>query len=223
LCKSFNDKSDYHHCSAPVFDAVQYEKLEKLVPMLAAYTAVMVCADKERFIQLANKLEKTAAYRLETKKNLVAGNAAKGKIAKQDAKWQNNKEEMLYIGRMESFNRFYSGIVTPVLPAHWADAFCGMLPERELTEVEKRANGIYYRITSTGIPFSQARIPAEERVSWPNSPELIWALLSPERSVLDAIRLQDAAWDVTTSDEMIEYYISYFSFLEKYGYLERMK
>lgn len=219
LSKSFDDKSDYHHCSADVFDAVQYEKLEKLVPMLAAYTSVMICANKEQFIKLASKFEKIAAKRLETKKNLIAGNAAKGKISKQDAIWQNQKEEMLYLGRMESFNRFYPGVVSPVLPSHWADTFFDLLPERDLSATEKRADSIRYRITSVGIPFSQVRVPANERVSWPGSPELIWALLSPERSVLDAIRLQDAAWDVTTSDEKIDYYLSYFSFLENYGYL----
>ncbi len=223
LSRGFDKKSDYHHCSAAIFDAVQYEKLQKLVPMLAAYTAVMICADKEQFTKLADKLEKTAAYWLETRKNFVAGRAAAGKLSKQEAKWQRDEAEMLYIGSMESFNRFYPGIVTPVLPSHWADKFCDLLPERELTESEKRANNIRYRITSQGIPFSQARVPASERVSWPGSPELIWALLSPERTVLDAIRLQDAAWDVTTTDKNIDYYLSYFSFLEKYGYLEKVK
>lgn len=216
-------RSDYHHCSAEVFDGIQYEKLAKLVPMLATYTAVMICATKEQFITLANRLERMALIRLETKKNLIAGNAAKGKLSKQDAKWQSQKEEMLYLGRMESFNRFYPGVVTPELPFHWADKFCDSLPERELSEAENRANGIRYRITSVGIPFSQANIPAEERVSWPGSPELVWALLSPEQTVLDAIRLQDAAWNIVTSDEKIDYYLSYFSFLEKYGYLERVK
>ena len=220
---SYDERSDYHHCSAPIFDAVQYEKLAKLVPMIAAYVAIMICASKEDFVKLANKLEKTAAYWLETKKNFVAGRAAAGKISKQDAKWQNKVAEMLYIGRMESFNRFYSEIVTPTLPTHWADKFCNLLPERELSAAEKRANSIRYLITSVGIPFSQARVPANGRVSWPGSPELVWALLSPERTVLDAIRLQDAAWSVTTSDEMIDYYLSYFTFLEKYGYIEKVR
>lgn len=222
LSKAFNERNDYHHCSAPIFDAVQYDKLAKLVPMLAVYTAVMVCADKEQFIDLAKKLEKTAAYWLETSKNYVAGIAAKGMISKQEAQWRTKKAEMLYLGRMDSFNRFYQGIVNPVLPEHWAESFFKMLPERELTEAEKRADSIKYRKTSTAIPFSQARVPIEERTSWPGSPELIWALLSPERTVLDAIRLQDAAFEITTPDEKIEYYLSYFEFLEKYGYIEKI-
>ena len=168
------------------------------------------------------KLEKTAAYWLETRKNFVAGKAAMGKLSKQDAAWQIKEAEMLYLGRMESFNRYYSGIVLPKLPNHWADDFCNKLAERELSEAEKRANGIRYKITTTAIPFSQARVPAEERVSWPDAPELVWALLSPERTVLDAIRLQDAAFSKTTSDETIDYYLSYFAFLEKYGYIERV-
>lgn len=219
LSKSFNEKSDYHHCSAAVFDAVQYEKLAKLVPMLAAYTAIMICADREQFITLANELERTEAKRLETKKNLVAGHAAKGKLSKQDAAWKNKVAEMLYVGRMESFNRFYPGIVTPMLPSHWADNFINLLPERSLSAAEKRADSVRYRITSAGIPFSQAKVPVKERISWTGSPELVWALLSPERTVLEAIRLQDAAWDITTSDEKIDYYLSYFSFLVNYGYL----
>jgi len=223
LSKSFNTKSDYHHCSAAVFDAVQYEKLDKLVPMLAAYSAVMICADKEQFANLAQKLEKTAAYWLETKKNLVAGAAAKGKISKQDAMWKNKEAEMLYIGRMESFNRFYPGTVSPELPLHWADGFVDNLTVRDLTEAEKRADAVRYDVISEGIPFSQARVPAKERVSWPGSPELVWALLSAERTVLDAIRLADAAFDITTSDETIDYYLSYFEFLEKYGYLKKVK
>ena len=30
---------------APIFDAVEPEKLAKLVPVVAAYTAVMICGD----------------------------------------------------------------------------------------------------------------------------------------------------------------------------------
>lgn len=140
-------------------------------------------------------------------------------MSKRDALWHNKAAELLYLGRMESFNRFYAGIVTPVLPAHWADDFYHTLSDRELTPAEKKADSIRYRITSTGIPFSQVRVPSSERVSWPDAPELIWALLSPERSVLEAIRLQDAVFSSTTPDERIHTHLSYFRFLAKYGYL----
>ena len=73
VCRSTDGRSNYHHCDAPIFDAVQPEMMAKLVPMLAAYIAVMICGDKEHFIKLAEKLEKTAGYWLETKKNFVAG------------------------------------------------------------------------------------------------------------------------------------------------------
>jgi len=73
------------------------------------------------------------------------------------------------------------------------------------------------------VPFSQSRVPATERVSLPGVPELVWALLSPERSVLDAIRLRDAEFSCKTTDERIDYYLSYFRFLEKYGYLEEVE
>ncbi len=216
-------RGDYHHCSAPIFDGVRYEQLAKLVPMLAASTAIMICAGREDFVKLADKLEKTAAFWLESQKNFVAGRAAAGQLLRQDAAWKNHQAEILYMGRMASFNRFYPDVVTPVLPSHWAENYCANLPERALTAAEERAKGKCYRIIQTAIPFSQARVPAEERVSWPGNYELIWALLSPERSVLDAIRLQDAAFSITTSDEMIDYYLSYFAFLEKYGYLEEVK
>lgn len=219
---SRDQRSDYHHCSAPIFDAVKYDQLAKLVPMLAAYTAIMICADKNQFVKLADKLEKTAAQWLEMQKNFIAGRAAAGKLSKQDAAWKNTTAEMYYLGRMDSFNRFYADTVKPKLPCHWADKFCDILPERELTEAEKRADSITYRITSRGIPFSQANIPAAERVSWPDVPELIWALLSPERTVLDAVRLHDAVFSVVTSDDKIDYYLSFFAFLEKYGYLEQI-
>ncbi len=171
---------------------------------------------------LPDKLEKTAAFWLENQKNYIAGRAAAGTLSKQDAAWKNRQTEILYIGRMASFNRFYPDVVTPELPSHWADAYCRMLPERALTGAEEKANNLRYRITSTAIPFSQARIPSEERISWPGNYELIWALLSPERTVLDAIRLREAAFSTTTDDDMIEYYMSYFAFLEKYGYLEKV-
>lgn len=212
--------NDYHHCDAPIFDAVEPEKLAKLVPMLGAYTAVMICGDREHFVKLAEELEKTAAYWLETKKNYVAGRAAAGKMSGRDAAWQNQAAELLYLGRMESFNRFYPGLVTPVLPAHWAADFYRTVPDRDLTPAEKRADSVRYRIVADGMPFSQALVPAAERVSWPDIPELIWALLSPERSVLDAIRLQDAAFSCTTSEERIDYYLEYFRFLERYGYVK---
>ena len=220
---SYDGRNDYHHCDAPIFDAVEPEKLAKLVPMVAAYTAVLICGDREHFAQMANELEKTAAYWLETKKNLNAGRIAVGSLSKYDALWRNKAAELLYLGRMDSFNRFYPGIVTPTLPSHWADEFYDMFPDREMTPTEQQADGIRYRITTAGMPFSQARVPASERVSWPDIPELIWALLSPERSVLEAIRLHDGAFSRTTKDETIQYYLSYFRFLEKYGYLEEVK
>lgn len=215
--------SDYHHCDAPIFDGVQPEIMAKLVPMIAAYTSVMICGDKEHFIKLANELEKTAAYWLETRKNFIAGKTAKGQMSKTDARWHITAAEMLYIGRMESFNRFYPGIVTPELPKHWADDFYNILPERELTCAEKEASAVCYRITSTGIPFSQVKVPVDERVCWPHASELVWALLSPERSVLDAIRLQDSVFETETPDEIINEHVSYFKFLAKYGYLEEVK
>lgn len=223
ISSSKDGRSDYHHCDAPIFDDVQPEVLEKLVPMLATYLAVMICGDRKHFEEMAVELEKTAAYWLEIKKNFNAGKTAIGKIDKREALWSNKAAEMLYLGRMESFNRFYSGIVTPTLPKHWADDFYNILPERELTPVEKKADGIRYCIKYTGIPFSQARVPASERVSWPMASELMLALLAPERSVLDVIRLHDAALSCNTSDEMIESHLDYFNFLAKYGYLEEVK
>jgi len=219
---SSDGKNDYHHCDAPIFDGVEPEKMAKLIPMLAAYTAVMICGNQEHFTELANVLEKTAAQWLDTRKNFIAGQTASGKLAKRDALWQNKAAEMLYLGRMRSFNRFYPGIITPELPAHWADDFYQTVPDRELTSAEAMAESVHYKITSAGMPFSQAKVPSDQRVSWPNIPELVWALLSPERSVLDAIRLHDAASSRTTSDENIRYYLSYFRFLEKYGYLEEV-
>ena len=216
-------RGDYHHCDASIFDAVQPDVLAKLVPMLAAYTSVIICGDREHFIKLASELEKTAAYWLETKKNYVVGQVATKKMSKTDAMWQNKAAEILYLGRLESFNRFYPGIVTPMLPSHWADDFYNSLSDRELTPAEKRADSIRYRITSVGIPFSQARVPASERVSLTAFPELTWALLSPERTVLEATRLKDAALNGTTPDDKIDINLSYFAFLAKYGYLEEVK
>jgi len=220
---SSDGKSDYHHCDAPIFDAVQPEVLKKVVPIIAAYTAAVVCADQAHVAEMAKELEKIAAYWLEVKKNYIAGQTAMGKMSKTDAAWHNQAAEMLYLGRMDSFNRFYPGVTQPVLPEHWAESFYSTLPDRELSAAEKKADSIRYRIMTTGMPFSQSRVPAAERVSWPDIPELIWALLSPERSVLDAIRLQDAALSNTTPDEKIEYYLSYFRFLAKYGYIEEVK
>ena len=96
-------------------------------------------------------------------------------------------------------------------------------PSLVINEAEKKAASIRYRITSVGIPFSQSKIPASERVSLPTAHELVWALLSPERSVLDAIRLKDAAVYGNTSDGGINTSLAYFAFLAKYGYLEEVK
>lgn len=221
--RSNDGKNDYHHCDAPIFDAIVPEQLKKLVPMLAAYTAVLICSDKEQFVRMADTLGQIAADWLEKAKNYVAGRTAAAKLSKTDAAWHNRAAELLYLGRMESFNRFYPGIVTPTLPAHWADDFYCTISDREFTSAEKKAANIRYRKTATGVPFSQVRVPSAERVCWGEIPELIWALLSPKHSVLDAIRLHDAALSVTTSDENINYYLSYFEFLAKYGYLEEVK
>lgn len=219
---SHSGKHDYHHCDGATFDAVEPEKMARLVPMVAAYTAVMVCGDREHFRQMLPELEKTAACWLERTKNHIAGRAAMGELSRTDALWQRQAAELLYLGRMDSFNRFYPGITAPRLPDHWADSFYAALRPRALTPAEQEADGIRYRITSPGVPFSQVRVPSHLRVSWPDVPELIWALLEPERSVLDAIRLRDAASSHTTTDEKIRYYLDYFRFLEAFGYLERV-
>ena len=220
---SYNGRNDYHHCDAPIFDDVQPRELAKLVPMVAAYTAVLVCGDREHFAGLARELEKIAAHWLEMRKNYIAGKTAAGEMARKDALWYNQAAQQLYLGRMDSFNRFYPGTVTPELPKHWADDFYSTVPDRELSAAEEKAAGLRYRITSVGMPFSQARVPVGERVSWPDIPELIWALLSPERTVLDAIRLHDGINSRKTPDARIEYYLSYFQFLARYGYLEEVK
>jgi hypothetical protein len=220
---SRDPRGDYHHCDAPIFDDVEPEVMAKLVPMIAAYSAVMICGDREHYKGLAVELEKVAAYWLETEKNFAAGRAAAGKMSKTDALWRNKVMEMLYLGRMESFNLFYPGLVTPKLPVHWADDFYETLSDRELTPAEQEAAAVRYRILTHGMPFSQARVPAEERVCWGEIPELIWALLSPERSVLDAIRLRDAVHSACTTDAQIRHILNYFRFLAKYGYLEEVK
>ena len=214
-------RGNYHHCDAPIFNDVCPDILAKVVPMLASFTAVLICGDREHFVKLAETLEKTAAYWLEVQKNYIAGGLASRRLSKTDAMWKRRAAEMLYLGRMESFNRFYPDIVAPTLPEHWADSFYNSLPDRNLTEAEKRANGIRYRIKSAGVPFSQARVPSKERVSM-SFPELAWALLSPERSVLEAIRLSDSALSTVTSDAGIDRMLECFEFLAKYGYLEKV-
>jgi len=130
---SNDSRNDYHHCDAPIFDDVEPEKLKKLVPMLAAYTAVLICGDWAHFAVLAQELEKTAAYWLETEKNDIAGRTAAGRLTKTDASWKRKAAELLYLGRMESFNSFWPGLIMPALPSHWADSFYDSLPERKLT------------------------------------------------------------------------------------------
>ena len=218
---SHDGKSNYHHCDAPIFDAVEPEKLADLILMLAAYTAVMICGNREHFKEMASILEKTAASWLEMKKNHIAGKAAAGQMSGTDARWHREAAELLYLGRMDSFNRFYPDTVIPELPVHWADSFLDTLPPRNLTSAEQEADSICYRITSTGLPFSQVQVPENCRTSWPDIPELIWALLEPGRSVLDAIRLRDAVSSRPTADCKIPYYLAYFRFLAQYGYLEK--
>ena len=217
------NRGDYHHADAPIFDGMIPELMAKLVPMVAAYTAVLVCGDREHFAKMAKELEPTAAKWLELRKNYIAGLAGFGKLAKIDAMWRNKAAETLYLGRMNSFNRFFPGIVTPTLPAHWADEYCANLPERELSAAEKKASSVRYRVIAKGLPFSQARVPVAERKFIEPCHEMTWGLLSPERTALDAIRLRDAAHNTRTSDEGIEKNLEYFAFLTKYGYLEEVK
>ena len=193
------------------------ELMGKLIPMVAAYTAVLVCGDREHFAKLAVALEPTAATWLELSKNYIAGLAGAGKLAKIDAKWRCDAAEMLYLGRMDSFNRFFDGVISPKLPEHWADGYLKNLPERELSEAEKKANSIRYRKATKGLPFSQARVPVAERKFIEPSHEMAWGLLSPECTVLDAIRLRDAAHNTETSDAGIEKNLEYFAFLAKCG------
>ena len=216
-------RSNYHHCDAPIFDAIQSEKLKKLVPLTAAYTAVMICGDRNHFAKMAQELEKTAAYWLETEKNFIAGKAAKFGWKKTDVLSKVKTAETYYLGRMESFNRFFPNIVKPELPVHWADDYFNSLPDRELTDTEKKAASTYYRKSSTGVPFSQARVPIEERECQPMAYELTWALLAPGRSMLDVIRMFDAIISYKTPDREIEAHLEYFSFLEKYGYVEKVE
>jgi hypothetical protein len=223
VASSNNGKYDYHHCDAPVFDGIQPKALAKLTPLVALYTAALVCGDREHFAKMAVELEKIAFNWMEVQRNYLAGQTAAGRMTKEEALMYKKAAELLYHGRMDSFNRFYPGLVTPKIPEHWADEFYTTLPDRELSAIEQKAAAIRYRITSVGMPFSFDRIPYDERVSWPGIPELIWALLNPGRSVLEAIRLHDGAFAVTTSNEKIEYYLSYFAYLAKYGYLEEAK
>lgn len=215
-------RSNYHHCDAPTFNDIQPEKLKKLVPMVAAYTAVMICGDREHFVKLSEELEKTASKWLETEKNYIAGRAAMGNMKKTDVLRKVKAFELYYTGRMTSFNRFYPDIVAPEVPSHWADEFFNSLPDRELSDAEKKADSIRYRTLTKGVPFSQARVPASERTWQPMAYEITWALLHPDRSVLEALRMFDAIFGCRTTDKDIEEHLKYFGFLEKYGYIEKI-
>lgn len=217
-----NNRGDYHHADAPIFDGIIPELMAKLVPMIAACCAVFVCSNKEHLAKVAAALEPSAAEWLELKKNYLAGMAARGAYGKTEALWRVKAAEMLYLGRMNSFNRFFDGVVAPMLPEHWADSFFASLPEREFSDVEKKANSIRYRVLTKGLPFSQARVPVSERTFVEPCHEMVWGLLSPERTVLEAIRLKDGAHNNTTSDAAIAKALEYFEFLEKYGYIERV-
>ena len=48
---SCDARNDYHHCDAPIFNDVEPEKMAKLVPMLAACAAVMICGTGGAFIR----------------------------------------------------------------------------------------------------------------------------------------------------------------------------
>ena len=215
-------RSNYHHCDADTFNEIQPDKLKKLVPMLAAYTAVMICGDREHFIKISAELEKVASKWLEIEKNFIAGRAAMSGLKKVDVLWKIKALELYYLGRMESFNRFFPDIVSPEVPTHWADDFFASLPDRELSDMEKEADGIRYRVLTKGAPFSQSKVPASERKWQPMAYEITWALLSPGRSVLEMLRLFDAMFGCRTSDKDIEAHLEYFRFLEKYGYVEKI-
>jgi len=54
---------------APIFDAIEPEKLKQLVPMLAAFCGVLIFDDKAQFAALAKDLEALASHWLDLEKN----------------------------------------------------------------------------------------------------------------------------------------------------------
>lgn len=215
-------KNDYHHVDAPIFDAMEPEKLKRIVPMLAAFCGVLIFDDKAQFAALAKELEALALHWLDLEKNRNAGKVVMGQLSKTDALWRNKAAELMYMGRMASFNRFYPELVAPKLPEHWTDSYYDTLPDRKLSQAEQRAENLRYGKLRAGMPFSQVHVPSQERYPWTGIPELIWALLTPERSVLEAVRIHDAVLECHTTDAQIDYYLSYFRFLVTYEYLEEV-
>ncbi len=217
----------YHHNKHPAFNEIDEELTPRLLALITAYAAELLCAEPAELRRRA--LTETLRHCRERIREVRDAHRA-GVIGDWEAGYRLKLARHFAEGRLRSLNRMEQGLVSeaeiqeavaPVFARGWK-APEPVLPD--LTPMEARADNMVVKRLQRGcIPFSLARVPVHERVLWPcatNRPVL--PLSDGTRSLLEALRMQRYTESIPqqpfTKDEL-KLYIDFMRYLEKYGYV----
>ena len=125
-------------------------------------------------------------------------------------------------GQLLSVNEWMNDLITPAeVEALLAPSRLPLKDMPPVTENEKIAAELFVKRLHAGTPWSLAAIPYEER-DYCNGRinKVYYTLLDGSRSLLDAIRITDAALSCKTTDEQLGCVIKFMQYLSRYGYVE---
>ena len=216
----------YHHNKTAAFNEIDEELAPRLLALLSAYSAEMLCAGMAEMKKVTMPLI-LKFYREQIRE---IRNACKNKvIAPKEAAIRLKIARHFAEGRLRSLNKLQPGIITDTEIASAVEPIAAIwhAPEvilPDLTAWEAKADNMILKRCQKGcIPFSLARVPMEEKILWPcatNRP--ILPLSDGKRSLLEAMQMQRYTENIpvkpfTKAD--FQMYISFAEYLKKYGYV----
>ncbi|MDD5727789.1 MAG: AAC(3) family N-acetyltransferase [Victivallales bacterium] len=94
--------------------------------------------------------------------------------------------------------------------------------DRKLSKMERKAANMVLKRTTSGMPFSLAKVPYRERISRPEKAGLgsIINWMDGQKNLYEILRFIEFEYGRKYNDNEIGELIDYFKYLEKYGYIK---
>ena len=201
------DVDPFHHFSDPVFNDVDWELGNRLIPLISVYAAVLLGSTFEQWQKLLPELKRIAVLPLAFAQDTAAVRKVKCDFAAE---------------QLRSLEKWVPGLDSSAEQAvcYFRKTFCEIPPENP---AEEEAALLYFKRLTPGMPWSLVRVPYPEKRAL-NINHTQYALLDGTRSLLETIRIaHNAGMMAKLSEEGLKRLLNELYYLEKYGYLSCIK
>ena len=195
--------------------------------LIAGYVASLATADRQDAEQFRDMTLQGLVEEARSRQREWGEAVAQGKLSAQDVRQQARFLLEWGAGRARSLARTFPSVdAGPILgqivalgEELIAQFPCSpLLAEQTLSSAAREAAGMAPRRATLGMPFSQARIPLDERMPGGFEQALNWA--DGARNLWEIAQCVQCETGVATQDAWLERFIRYCRLMERYGYLE---